>query len=142
MCAQGRQGGGDLTMAYRGEERDPDRNDFRDQQPHLRSDRNRDAYKRWDEMIGQVPLCTPGNRRLAQEFLDRIEAAIAARGWTPTLQNRLYRLREKWKPRAEGKDIRFEVMGNASRPPTDRERDTIRMLSVSRELKEIASGSN
>ena len=119
---------------------DSDRNDFRDPQPRLRKDRHREAYQRYDEMVGPVPLCSPGNRRLAREFLDKIEAAIAARGWPPTLQNRLYRMREKWQLRADGRDIRFEIMGNASRPPTDRERDAIRMMKINRDLQGIASG--
>jgi hypothetical protein len=128
-------------MGYRGTERGTDRNDFRDPQPQLRSPRNAEAHTRFDELVGPVPLCGPGDRRLAAEYLARVEAAIASRGWTPTLQNRLYRLRNQWQKRAAGKDMRFEIMGNASRPPTDRERDQIRMLTISRDLKEIASGS-
>lgn len=62
-------------------------------------------------ILGDSPDCDPGDRTKAKEFLQRIEIAIETGGWTSGERTRLYRLRDKWKARAEGKDARFEVAG-------------------------------
>ena len=96
---------------------------------------------RMDEMVGPVPLLAPGDREAARQFLEKVEGAIAAKGWTPAQWNRLYRLRDKWQDRAAGRDIRFEVMGNAARRPTPKEQDDMRLLAATRDIREIASGN-
>ena len=96
---------------------------------------------RFEDLVGPAPQCSPGDRDAARAYLDRIEAALAEGGWTPGTRVRLHRLRTKWRSRASGRDIRFEVMGNASRFATEEERARMRMLSDLSDMKEIISGS-
>jgi hypothetical protein len=76
----------------------------------------REAYGRtlrsaYYPIIGDAPDCGPGERDKARAHWERIEKAIEIGGWSGPERTRLYRLRDKWKARAEGKDARFEVAG-------------------------------
>lgn len=71
-------------------------------------DTSNPAYR---DIIGTQPDCAPGDTKAAGQYLQRIEQAIAKGGWTRTDRSLLYRLRDKWRKRAEGNDPRFNVVG-------------------------------
>lgn len=71
-------------------------------------DLNTAAYR---TMIGDMPKCSPGDTESAKRYLARIERALEHGGWSRGERGRLYRLRDKWKLRADGKDPRFNVAG-------------------------------
>ncbi len=66
------------------------------------------AYR---EIIGAQPDCQPGDTHAAAQYLQRIQEAINTGGWSRTDRSLLYRLRAKWKVRAEGLDPRFNIVG-------------------------------
>lgn len=70
--------------------------------------------------IGPSPHCEPGDYATALAFLQRIELAIVAGGWSPYESTRLRKLRAKWARRAMGRDKRFTLVGTRSgRLPAD-----------------------
>ena len=62
-------------------------------------------------IVGDPPQLAPGDREGARAFLRRIEEAIERGGWTRWEWARLYRMRQRWRDRAEGRDPRFELAG-------------------------------
>lgn len=64
-------------------------------------------------LLGERPKCGPNDQTAARLYLSRIQQAIAQGGWTTSERNNLYALRKKWRARAEGRDMRFVLVGNA-----------------------------
>lgn len=99
-------------------------------------DRNTAGYR---TILGDVPKCGPGDLDAAKRYLARIERALEHGGWTRSERNRLYRLRDKWQARADGKDPRYNVVGTrGGRLSPDEEiriRDINARLSIEREIE-------
>jgi hypothetical protein len=72
----------------------------------------------WRHQLGDPPVCSPGDHGAARDHLARVERVIDAGGWTRNERTNLYRERDKWRRRAEGRDVRFEVAGNRAGPLT------------------------
>lgn len=77
----------------------------------------KDYGTRWQsayrEMLGSTPLCGAGDHRKAGAYWQAIVKALELDGqWTPAERNRLRLMEKKWRKRAEGEDLRFEVVGN------------------------------
>ena len=68
------------------------------------------------DFIGDPPLCGPDDRDTAQDQIKRLDAAIQHGGWTRCQQVRLYRLRAKWRRRADGQDLHYRLLGTAGGP--------------------------
>lgn len=62
-------------------------------------------------IIGPPPQCEQGDTAKAQEYADKIQAALARGSWSPTHANRLRELRRLWAFRASGLDMRFNLVG-------------------------------
>jgi len=69
---------------------------------------HRSAY---NQLIGDSPVCEPGDSARASAYLERIERAIEVGGWSAPERTRLYRMRDKWRLRAQGRDARYEIAG-------------------------------
>lgn len=65
-----------------------------------------------------IPVCSPDDRKVARSVLAQIEGTIDRGGWTRNERTRLYRMRNKWRARAEGKDPYYRVFGNRHVLPT------------------------
>lgn len=65
----------------------------------------------YHDILGDSPVCEAGDRAAARAYLDKIDRAIEIGGWSAGERARLYRMRDKWAKRAEGRDPRFNVVG-------------------------------
>lgn len=88
-------------------------------------------------IVGDVPILTPGDRHGAEMFLMQIERAIEQGGWTRAEWNRLYRMREKWKARAQGKCARFNLFGNRQGGLNKQEQRRLRQAEQMRGVREL-----
>lgn len=61
--------------------------------------------------LGDPPDCTPGDTDAAKRYLARIDRMLENSGWTRSERVQLYRLRAKWRKRADGNDPRFNAVG-------------------------------
>jgi hypothetical protein len=61
--------------------------------------------------LGDPPECAPGDIEGAKRYLARLDRMLERDGWTRSERVQLYRLRSKWRKRAEGKDPRFNAVG-------------------------------
>lgn len=87
----------------------------------------KDYGSRWQSayrgMIGPTPVCAPGDHIQAGLYWQAIVKALETeRQWTPAERTRLRLLERKWRARAVGEDIRFEVMGNGTGGMTEDQR--------------------
>lgn len=64
----------------------------------------------------------------------RLEKAISQGDWARHEREHLYRERDRWRKRAEGKDARFEVVGNRPGRITDSEEAIVILLEMKLEL--------
>jgi hypothetical protein len=78
--------------------------------------------------------CGAGDHDAARAYLDRILAAIEQGKWSMGERARLYRLRDKWTLRANGKDARFEVVGTRAGRLDAAAELSIRALTKRRQL--------
>lgn len=62
-------------------------------------------------VIGDPPVCGPGDHASALAYLHKIELAIMTGGWSEYEAIRLKRLEARWRRRAFGRDPRFELVG-------------------------------
>lgn len=85
------------------------------------------AYR---HMIGPTPNCLPGDKESARIYHNRILAAIEHGGWTRSEWQRLYKLRDKWKARAEGTDQRFKEVGNRQGGLTKQETTNVKQRRI------------
>lgn len=63
-------------------------------------------------MLGETPMCGPGETGRARQFHKKIILALDAGGWTHSEQTQLTTLEKKWGARARGDDHRFVLVGN------------------------------
>jgi hypothetical protein len=63
-------------------------------------------------LIGEPIQLAPADYAGARDVLRKIEAAMYKGGWTRNEWRRLRAMWEKWKRRADGKDERFNLVGN------------------------------
>jgi hypothetical protein len=90
-----------------------------------------DRRSGYAHLVGPSPTCEPGDSTRAAAYLDKIERAIDRGGWNASERTRLYRLRDKWRLRAQDRDARFLVAGTrAGRLDVDQE-GMIRTLNKS-----------
>lgn len=61
--------------------------------------------------IGDPPVCGPADTEAAKRYLARVERVLEKGGWTRSERVQLYRLRDKWRRRVNGKDPRFNAVG-------------------------------
>jgi len=61
--------------------------------------------------IGDPPECGPADIEAAKRYLARVERVLEQSGWTRSERVQLYRLRDKWRRRVDGKDPRFNAVG-------------------------------
>lgn len=98
-------------------------------------------------LIGDGPVCSPGDHGEAERYLRKIDQAIAAgesggtKVYTKSEWGRLYRLQEKWRKRADGEDAVFEVRGNRGGKVTEEEKLAINKMKVAIEIVQISRGS-
>lgn len=79
--------------------------------------RYRSAYS---VMVGDAPVCAPGDHDAARRHLKKLEAARDRGMWSHNEWNRLYDLIKKWRGRAEGKSEYFEKYGTQRMPESAR----------------------
>jgi hypothetical protein len=65
--------------------------------------------------LGLLPRlkCGPGDHRAARAMVEKITELLEKK-WKPNEQRRLRKMQTKWKRRAEGRDARFELVGNVA----------------------------
>jgi hypothetical protein len=106
-------------------------------------DNSTQAYR---EVLGSAPDCAPGDTEAARRYLDKIAAVLAKGGLTRSDRSMLYRMRDKWQLRADGKDPRFNVVG--TRPgrlaaeQENRIRELNAVLAISGVLKQAQAGAD
>lgn len=62
-------------------------------------------------IIGEPPVCGPGDHAPALAYLHKIDEAMTRGGWSEYEHERLRKLRVTWERRAFGRDPRFELAG-------------------------------
>ncbi len=67
--------------------------------------------------LGPPPQCKPGDTQRARFFFIEICNIIARGGWSHAEQNSLYNMRNKWRRRANGDDMLFNIRGNRTGRP-------------------------
>lgn len=109
-----------------------------------REDRRAWGYRfksAYSTIVGPNPDCEPGDCRTAREKVHLIEKALDQGGWTRNEHRRLRRMLSKWKMRADGRDPRYNVVGNRKTGLTREQRDDIALRRAIRLMKEdITSG--
>lgn len=85
------------------------------------------AYR---SLIGEVPLCGPGELGKARAFLERVRQAIEAGGWTPAENRRLWKMKRVWEARVSGHDPRFLVVGNVGGKLSGEDRRLVQVLAT------------
>lgn len=91
-------------------------------------------------MLGRSPECRPDSREQALAYFYRIRATIEHGGWDKSEGTRLYALKHKWLRRAQGKDIRFRLLGTASGKLPSHMRKQYADLKLIYEIKEMLHG--
>ncbi len=103
-----------------------------------------DYGKRWRatfrHITGDAPVCMPGDRDTAREFWQRVRAAMAKGGWSPSEFGSLYRLEKIWRFRANGLDPRFEVLGTRPGRAVWEDRERIAQIKMTLTTGRIAKG--
>lgn len=94
---------------YAGHERGNEASDRVQTEAYPYQPRPRSAYL---ATTGDAPTLRAGDVVGARTYLDKINLAIEKGGWTRCEWRRLTSLRTKWLLRAEGKDKRFNLVGN------------------------------
>lgn len=100
---------GTADFGYGGRERGNEAHDRVQREAYPNQLAPRSAYS---YIIGEPPTLGPADYTGARQILTRIDAAIEHGGWTRAEWGRLHRMRDKWQVRANGKDHRFNAVGN------------------------------
>ena len=86
-------------------------------------------------ITGDCPKLGPADHDGASLYLSRIRRAMDQSGWTPGEWNTLHALEKKWEARAEGNDIRIEVVGTYRGNPPKQYREEIARRRARSEMR-------
>lgn len=93
-------------------------------------------------IIGENPDASPGDQRTAAGMVAKIEAALSRGGWTRAENRRLHQMLHKWRARAYGRDVWYEMFGNrGGLSLTPRQQHDYEFRSIVRKMKGIIDGT-
>ena len=67
---------------------------------------------RFREALGPPPVVDPGDHKAASSYVDHIISVTSRGGWSRVERKTLSQIKARWRLRAQGRDPRFEVVGN------------------------------